>query len=216
MRGLLRGRWNLWTWRNWKREDELRIFACERGTSARFHTRSVCTCEARLHLFTGTGCVFCVLCSNDRSGAGGRLAAAEGTDMVKNAKQKKAKRGAKKVTAKTKLSAKKKAPKQKAARRRPARQTQVVVGSQSVETVQLKRRARAAAAGESGGDFGGVSVVEGADSESPDELLEEGQTVEAGIVSGVEHAPDPDQGEVRTHEVTQDDVPEEYDDKDRP
>ncbi|PYT63502.1 MAG: hypothetical protein DMG41_02450 [Acidobacteria bacterium] len=141
--------------------------------------------------------------------------------MVKNAKQKKAKRGAKKVTAKTKLSAKKKAPKQKAARkpaarRRPARQTQVVVGSQSVETVQLKRRARAAAAGESGGDFGGVSVVEGADSESPDELLEEGQTFEAGIVSGVENAPDPDQGEVRTHEVTQDDVPEEYDDKDRP
>jgi len=155
------------------------------------------------------------------AGAGGRLAAAEGTDMVKNAKQKKAKRGAKKVTAKTKLSAKKKAPKQKAARkpaarRRPARQTQVVVGSQSVETVQLKRRARAAAAGESGGDFGGVSVVEGADSESPDELLEEGQTFEAGIVSGVENAPDPDQGEVRTHEVTQDDVPEEYDDKDRP
>ncbi len=141
--------------------------------------------------------------------------------MVKNAKQKKAKRGAKKVTAKTKLSAKKKAPKQKAARkpaarRRPARQTQVVVGSQSVETVQLKRRARAAAAGESGGDVGGVSVVEGADSESPDELLEEGQTFEAGIVSGVENAPDPDQGEVRTHEVTQDDVPEEYDDKDRP
>jgi len=155
------------------------------------------------------------------AGAGGRLAAAEGTDMVKNAKQKKAKRGAKKVTAKTKLSAKKKAPKQKAARkpaarRRPARQTQVVVGSQSVETVQLKRRARAAAAGESGGDFGGVSVVEGADSESPDELLEEGQTFEAGIVSGVENAPDPDQGEVRTQEVTQDDVPEEYDDKDRP
>jgi len=155
------------------------------------------------------------------AGAGGRLAAAEGTDMVKNAKQKKAKRGAKKVTAKAKLSAKKKAPKQKAARkpaarRRPARQTQVVVGSQSVETVQLKRRARAAAAGESGGDFGGVSVVEGADSESPDELLEEGQTFEAGIVSGVENAPDPDQGEVRTHEVTQDDVPEEYDDKDRP
>ncbi len=141
--------------------------------------------------------------------------------MVKNAKQKKAKRGAKKVTAKTKLSAKKKAPKQKAARkpaarRRPARQTQVVVGSQSVETVQLKRRARAAAAGESGGDFGGVSVVEGADSESPDELLEEGQTFEAGIVSGVENAPDPDQGEVRTHEVPQDEVPEEYDDKDRP
>ena len=141
--------------------------------------------------------------------------------MVKKAKQKKLKRGAKKVTAKGKLSAKRKSAKQKAARksgarRRPARQTQVVLGSQSVETVPLKRRARAAAAGTGGGDFGGVSVVEGANSESPEELLEEGQTFEAGIVSGVENAPDPDQGEVRTHEVPQDDVPEEYDDKDRP
>jgi hypothetical protein len=141
--------------------------------------------------------------------------------MVKKAKQKKLKRGAKKVTAKEKLSAKRKAPKQKAARksaarRRPARRTQVVVGSQSVETVRLKRRARASVAGRGGGDFGGVSVAEGGNSESPEELLEEGQTFEAGIVSGVENAPDPDQGEVRTHELPQDDVPEEYDDKDRP
>ena len=59
-------------------------------------------------------------------------------------------------------------------------------------------------------------MVEGADSESADELLEEGQAFEAGIVSGVENAPDADEGEVRTHEVSQDDVPEEYDDKDRP
>ena len=59
-------------------------------------------------------------------------------------------------------------------------------------------------------------MVEGADSESAGELLEEGQTFEAGIVGGVENAPDADQGEVRTHEVPQDDVPEEYDDKDRP
>ena len=141
--------------------------------------------------------------------------------MAKKSKQRKAKRGAKKVTAKAKLSPKKKAPKRKAARkpasrRKPARRTQVVLGSQSVETVPLKRRARATAAGAGGGDFGGVSVVEGVDSESADELLEEGQTFEAGIVSGVENAPDPDQGEVRTHEVPQDDVPEEYDDKDRP
>ena len=139
--------------------------------------------------------------------------------MVKKAKKKKPKRGAKRVTAKG--NAIRKARKQKTARksaasRRPAREAQVVLGSQSVETVPLKRQARAAAAGTGGGDFGGVSVVEGANSESPEELLEEGQTFEAGIVSGVENAPDPDQGEVRTHEVTQDDVPEEYDDKDRP
>ena len=139
--------------------------------------------------------------------------------MVKKAKQKKPKRGAKKVIAKAKLSGKKQAPqkaaRRPAARRRPARQTQVVLGSQSVETVQLKHRTRAAE-GAGGGDFGGVSVVEGADSESPEELLEEGQTFEAGIVSGVENAADPDEGEVRTKEVPQDDVPEEYDDRDRP
>jgi len=149
--------------------------------------------------------------------------------MAKKAKQKKSKRVARKITAKAKShslravqgSRKKAAPKRKAARkpaarRRPVRETQAVMGSQSVETVPLKRRARAAAAGAGGGDFGGVSVVEGADSESADELLEEGQTFEAGIVSGVENAPDADQGEVRTREVPQDDVPEEYEDKDRP
>jgi len=142
--------------------------------------------------------------------------------MAKKAKQKKAKRGARKITAKAKSSRKKAAPKRKGARkaarkpparRRPVRERQAVMGSQSVETVPLKRRARTAGAGAGGGDFGGVSVVEGADSESADELLEEGQTFEAGIVSGVENAPDPDQGEVRTHEVPQDDVPEEYGDK---
>ena len=141
--------------------------------------------------------------------------------MAKKAKQKKAKRGTKKVTAKAKLSAKKKTPKRKAARkpaapRRPGRQPEIVFGSRSVETVPEEREARGAAAGAGGGDFGGASVVESVDSESADELLEEGQTFEAGIVSGVENAPDPDQGEVRTREVPQDDVPEEYDDKDRP
>jgi hypothetical protein len=140
--------------------------------------------------------------------------------MAKKAKQKKAKRGAKKITAKAKLSRKKAAPKRqgarKSARRRPVREAQAVMGSQSVATVPLKRRARTAAAGAGGGDFGGASVVEGAGSESADELLEEGQTFEAGIVSGVENAPDADQGEVRTREVPQDDVPEEYEDKDRP
>src|SRR5215472_1011854 len=140
--------------------------------------------------------------------------------MAKKAKQKKATRGAKKVKAKAKSSAKKAAPKRKAtrksARRGAARQQQIVFGSQNVETVQLKRRARTAAAGAGGGDFGGASVVENVDSESADELLEEGQSFEAGIVSGVENAPDPDQDEVRTREVSQDDVPEEYDDKARP
>jgi len=141
--------------------------------------------------------------------------------MAKKAKQKKPKRVARNITVKAKLSGKQAALKRKparkpAARRRPVRETQAVQGSQSVPTVPLKRLSRTAVAGAGGGDFGGVSVVERADSESADELLEEGQTFEAGIVSGVEDAPDADQGEVRTHEVPQDDVPEEYEDKDRP
>ena len=54
-----------------------------------------------------------------------------------------------------------------------------------------------------------------ADSESVGELLEEGQTLEAEAVQGVEDALDADQGEIRTHEVPEDDVPEEYLDNDR-
>jgi len=65
-------------------------------------------------------------------------------------------------------------------------------------------------AGQSG-DLQGLSTVADADSESVDELLEEGQSLEAAIVSGVEDAPEADQGPVRTHEVLEDDVPEEYD-----
>jgi hypothetical protein len=52
--------------------------------------------------------------------------------------------------------------------------------------------------------------VESADSESVDELLEEGNAFEAEVVSGVEDAGDSDEKEVHTHEVSEDDVPEEY------
>jgi hypothetical protein len=69
------------------------------------------------------------------------------------------------------------------------------------------------AAGQSG-DIEGIPREELADSESVEELLEEGQAFEAGIVEGVENAPDADEGEVRTREVPEDDVPQEYLDKD--
>jgi N utilization substance protein A len=70
------------------------------------------------------------------------------------------------------------------------------------------------AAGQSGG-LQGLSNSAGADSESVDELLEEGNAFEAEVVKGVEDAPDADEGEVRTHEVPEDDVPEEYLDEDK-
>jgi hypothetical protein len=40
--------------------------------------------------------------------------------------------------------------------------------------------------------------------------MEEGQYAEAEAVGGVENAPDADQGEVRTRQFPEDDVPEEY------
>jgi hypothetical protein len=60
------------------------------------------------------------------------------------------------------------------------------------------------------GDLQGLSDVESADSESVDELLEEGNAFEAGVVSGVEDSREREGKEVRTREVPEDDVPSEY------
>ena len=64
------------------------------------------------------------------------------------------------------------------------------------------------------GDTQGLSGVAETDSESVKELLEEGQSFEAEVLEGVENAPDADQGEIRTREIPEDDVPGEYLDKD--
>ena len=63
-------------------------------------------------------------------------------------------------------------------------------------------------------DLEGVSGAEQADSESVNELVEEGNLFEAGAVSGVQEADDADEKEVRTRELPEDDVPNEYLDKD--
>jgi len=63
-------------------------------------------------------------------------------------------------------------------------------------------------------DLEGVSRAEQADSESVDELVREGNLFEAGAVAGVEEADQADEREVHTHELPEDDVPEEYLDKD--
>jgi len=59
-----------------------------------------------------------------------------------------------------------------------------------------------------------LSRIESADSESVDELADEGNAFEAGVVAGVEDAGERGNREVRTREVPEDDVPEEYLDKD--
>ena len=66
---------------------------------------------------------------------------------------------------------------------------------------------------EESGDLQGLSGLERADSESVEELIEEGNAFEAGIVAGVEEAEDESEPEVHTHEVPEDDVPEEYQDE---
>ena len=87
--------------------------------------------------------------------------------------------------------------------------------NQEVEIVHPKGRSRVARAGAGSGDLQGISSVEDVDSESADELLEEGQSFEAGIISGVERAGN-EESEVVSHEVLEDDVPLEYDDDGEP
>jgi hypothetical protein len=138
------------------------------------------------------------------------------------------KKAAKKIVARKKsqlkkIAAKKKsAPnlrgkigaKKKSARRAVARSG---TGKQEVTNpVAIRgRRGLGGASGGQSGDTQGLSRKEDVDSESVTELAEEGQDYEAGVVSGVENARDPDEGEVRTTEVPEDDVPPEYTDRNR-
>jgi len=85
--------------------------------------------------------------------------------------------------------------------------------SQSVETVPFRRAGKGSRSGGRSGDLQGLSDVESSNSESVDELLEEGNSFEADVVMGVEDAADAAGREVRTHEVLQDDVPGEYRDE---
>jgi len=135
----------------------------------------------------------------------------------KKNQEKKKSSATRKTASKAKLPTKAKAKiKQKPKRKAPRAAATVQRGSQTVETVSPKRKAPVARTGAGAGDYDGISTVAAADSESGEELLEEGQAFEAGIIRGVENAPDPDEAEVTTHEVPQDDVPSEYEDKDRP
>ena len=114
----------------------------------------------------------------------------------------------KKATVKTKASGKRARAKTPLAARKPASG-----GNQSLDTETFAAQGlRSRSAGQSG-DLQGLSNVEGADSESVDELIEEGNAFEADVVAGVESAGDADEKEVRTHEVPEDDVPGEYLDK---
>jgi hypothetical protein len=120
----------------------------------------------------------------------------------------------KKATPKKKLAKKKAAPK-KAAGKKATGPKKVVAARRRTparrQSAPAFSRERAGSqSGELSGDLQGLSNREAADSESVDELLEEGNAFEADAVSGVEAADDADEQEVHTHEVPEDDVPSEY------
>ena len=128
------------------------------------------------------------------------------------AKKKKARK--KKSAAKRKPAAKKKVVRgrKKHARRpkkSPRRKTLGRATTIGIGTTPYRKGLGPSAGGQSG-DVQGLSESEIVDSESVSELAEEGQDYEAEVVSGVENAPDADRGEVKTHEVPEDDVPPEY------
>jgi hypothetical protein len=86
--------------------------------------------------------------------------------------------------------------------------------TRSYATVSGKEKGLGPDSAGQSGDTQGLSEVPGADSESVSELLEEGQSFEAEVISGVENAPDADVKEVRTKKMREDDVPTEYDNPD--
>jgi hypothetical protein len=146
-----------------------------------------------------------------------RTAGKKGIPMKKPAK----KRGtSKKKLAKKKPASKKATVKTKAVGKKTIGgnavhtvKRQIPEKSQGVDTVAFSPEGRRSRSGGQSGDLQGLSSVESADSESVDELLEEGNAFEADVVTGVEDAGDADESEVRTHEVPEDDVPGEYLDK---
>jgi len=85
--------------------------------------------------------------------------------------------------------------------------------SQTAERAAFSPKGPAARSGGQSGDLQGLSRAEQADSESVDELIEEGNPFEADVVTGVENADNADEKEVHTHEVPEDDIPDEYFDK---
>src|SRR5215469_9760668 len=123
------------------------------------------------------------------------------------AAKKKSKKGStSKTTASRKVTSKRRAPKRRAAARKTATKKSaakarknLVIKPTAKKTIRQRRPKQAtevdlnvleSRSGLQSGDLQGVSNAERADSESVDELLEEGNASEAGIVTGVEQAED--------------------------
>jgi hypothetical protein len=109
------------------------------------------------------------------------------------------------------------AKKKSALKRKPVRRKRKSARAGQGITKRVRITSRRGLGLESGGQSGDtqqLSRSEDVDSESVEELAAEGQYFEAEAVSGVENAKDPDESEVTTSEVPEDDVPPEYLDRD--
>jgi hypothetical protein len=88
-------------------------------------------------------------------------------------------------------------------------------GAQTYGRVRVRAKGTGPNSAGQSGDTQGLSDVEDVGSQSVEELVEEGQGLEANVIAGVEDAADADAGPVRTREVPEDDVPREYDNQER-
>jgi hypothetical protein len=128
-----------------------------------------------------------------------------------SARKKKANSAApKRLGAKKKSLPKKKSPAKKKSAKKATRGRAEVINP----VTPRGRRGLGAESGGQSGDTQGLSRQTYDDSESVEELMEEGQYMEAEAISGIENARDADQGEVRTRQFPEDDVPEEYQNED--
>lgn len=126
------------------------------------------------------------------------------------AKRSTAKRAASKVAAGKRATKRPRAASKKRAAPPEPRVPGAQRGLASYALLDLPEGGMGADSGGQSGDIERLTANAGADSQSVRELSEEGQSFEAAVIDGVERALDPDQGEVTTREVPEDDVPREY------
>jgi len=133
----------------------------------------------------------------------------------KKTKKKKSSKSGKTLASKSKpLKKRAKKPAKKVARPKSGKKAKRVRRVSRRQPPQIAREELGPDSAGQSGDIQGLSDTESADSESVDELVEEGNAFEAEAVAGVEEADDDGVREVHTHEVPEDDVPEEYLDQD--
>lgn len=128
----------------------------------------------------------------------------------------KSKKATKHPRAKAATRTRKAAPKRKPAATKPAKKSRTIRGTSAAagraRSIPFRPKGPGAETAGQSGDIEGLRKVARANSESVEELAEEGQSFEADVVAGVEEAEDAEESEVVTHEVPEDDVPTEYDD----